>query len=193
MNYLAHAFLASFDDELMVGGLLADFVTGLQARSLKPNVQLGVKLHHHLDRFTDCHSVTKIVTSWFRPQFARYAVVLSDVAYDYALANQFSAWTSTPLSDFARQVYASLEASQPLPERMARVFPYMKNQDWLSSYADIRGIESALNRMQRRVSKPVRLVNAAPIMLQRSAELTDLFETFFTDVQAETRRFLQID
>ena len=55
MNYLAHVFLQRSSPELMVGGMLGDFVKGALGARYSPGVCAGIALHRAIDRYTDAH------------------------------------------------------------------------------------------------------------------------------------------
>ena len=58
------------------------------------------------------------------------------------------------LDDFIRRFYVSLAAHKTiLPNDLARISPWMIDQDWLSSYHELAGVELAVERMSTRLSR----------------------------------------
>ena len=55
LNYLAHFYLASEDEGLIIGNIMADYKKGRQYLELPKDVQRGVLLHRSIDDFTDNH------------------------------------------------------------------------------------------------------------------------------------------
>ena len=52
MNYLAHLFLARPTADSQFGNLLGDFRRGVDIKEFGQAVQLGLKNHYEVDRFT---------------------------------------------------------------------------------------------------------------------------------------------
>ena len=89
MNFLAHLYLTRGDDELMLGGLLGDYVRGWRALSeYSPGVRDGIKLHRRIDRFTDHSREVKSLRRKFPKEFRRYAGIVIDLGFDHELARR---------------------------------------------------------------------------------------------------------
>lgn len=187
VNFLAHATLTAFDRNLMVGGVLADFVRGFDQTRLPDSVKDGISLHHQLDRFTDQHPLSRVCASWFKPRFGRYAAVLVDMAYDHALARGFERLAGMDLAAFSQRVYRGLGELEEAPPRLLRVLPLMQREDWLSSYRNLDGIRLALSRMERRLSRALPLREAGDLMAAHERELTELFDQFFVAAKQRVR------
>src|ERR1700761_8061573 len=146
MNYLAHAYLSFGIPAITVGNLISDFVKGKQKFAYPAAIQQGIVLHRAIDTFTDTHAVTRQAKTFFREPYGLYAGALVDVAYDHFLANdrvifgQVGA-SGIELKAFAQKTYAQvLENEAHLPEPFARMFFYMRTQDWLYNYRTKDGI-----------------------------------------------------
>ena len=57
MNFLAHAFLARDDIDLMIGSLMGDFVKGPLDGQYAPSITRGLILHRRVDTYTDSHAL----------------------------------------------------------------------------------------------------------------------------------------
>jgi len=198
VNYLAHAYLSFGIPDIVVGNLISDFVKGKKQLEYPDSIRKGITLHRAIDTFTDTHPVTRRAKSYFRAVYGLYAGPITDVAYDYFLANDpvaFPAETNKAaagadalptgadeplrLTAFAQQTYRQLETRESLfPERFARMFPYMRDQDWLSHYRYKEGIFNSFAGLARR---------AAYMPPPRQA--CELFEAHFADLEACYREF----
>lgn len=151
MNFLAHAYLSFGNEELIVGNLISDFVKGKKKFDYPQGIQHGITLHRNIDEFTDANEITKQAKEIFRPSYRLYSGAFIDVVYDHFLANDRNKFTPDTLFDFSRQVYKVMEQYKgQVPERFARMFPYMKNQNWLYGYREREMIKNSFNGLVRR-------------------------------------------
>ena len=151
MNYLAHAYLSFGQPEIIVGNLISDFVKGKKKFDYPLGIQKGIALHRAIDTFTDTHSATKDAKEVFRPHYRLYSGAFIDVVYDHFLANDKNEFSETSLSSFSQSIYLTLEENkQWFPERFARMFYYMKMQNWLFHYRMIEGTEKSFGGLVRR-------------------------------------------
>lgn len=197
MNYLAHAYLSFGIPAITVGNLISDFVKGKQKLVYPAAIRQGIVLHRAIDTFTDTHAITREAKAFFREPYRLYAGPLVDVAYDHFLANDplvfgeqeerephasadhGAAEPGAGLKAFAQQTYAQVQENEAfLPERFARMFFYMRTQDWLYHYRQKQGILSSFAGLARRAA------------YMGSAEAAGrLFETHYTQLQACYREF----
>jgi acyl carrier protein phosphodiesterase len=148
---LAHAYLSFEDPEILVGNLISDFVKGKKKYDYPAGIQKGIELHRTIDTYTDEHPVTKQAKEILRPAYRLYSGAFVDVLYDHFLATDVNEFTKDSLFDFSQQVYASIDRQiQWLPERFAKMFPYMKTQNWLFNYHTMWGTGKSLEGVVRR-------------------------------------------
>jgi len=151
MNYLAHAFLARHDHELMTGGLLGDFVKGHVDGRFVPGICAGIRLHRAIDCFTDAHPLIHASRALVAPERRRFAGILVDMYCDHFLARHWPRYAEQPLTHFTRELYGVLWPQRHgFPERLQRLLPWMRAEDWLASYADIESLDMALHGLARR-------------------------------------------
>jgi acyl carrier protein phosphodiesterase len=155
MNYLAHVFLSRSSPELLIGGVLGDFVKGREhLQQYSPAVRAGIRLHRAIDRYTDAHTIVRTSCALISPARRRFAAILVDVFYDHFLARHWQRYTEQPLEDFTRQVYATLLPHiASYPERLQRLLPRMAADDWLASYAEIESVDAALHGIAQRFQR----------------------------------------
>ena len=202
VNYLAHAYLSFGIPDIVVGNLISDFIKGKKQLEYPDSIRKGITLHRAIDTFTDTHPVTRRAKSYFRAVYGLYAGPITDVAYDHFLANDpmifpppipdlpdHNAGASgigralgRPLAAFAQQTYRQLETRESLfPERFARMFPYMRDQDWLSHYRYKEGIFNSFAGLARRAA-----------YMPPPQQACELFEAHFADLEACYREFFPL-
>jgi acyl carrier protein phosphodiesterase len=171
VNYLAHAYLSFDNPEILTGNLISDFVKGKKKFDYPEAIQKGISLHRAIDSFTDNHEATRAAKAFFREAYRLYAGALVDVVYDHFLANDPSEFppgqregpdrqlypdlpqSPDRLAAFAEKIYEQLAPFSPLfPDRFARMFPYMRSQNWLYNYRFKEGIYSSFSGLARRAA-----------------------------------------
>jgi acyl carrier protein phosphodiesterase len=186
MNYLAHAFLSRASPELLIGGLLGDFVKGALGERYSPAVRNGILLHRAIDRYTDAHAIVRASCALISPARRRFAGILVDVFYDHFLACHWQRYTELPLEMFTQQVYATLMPhTASYPERLQHILPYMAANDWLASYAGIESVDAAVNGIARRFQRFARaavLADGVQELLHNYAALEQHFLVFFPEL-----------
>jgi acyl carrier protein phosphodiesterase len=207
MNYLAHAYLSFGIPTITVGNLISDFVKGKQKLAYPAPIQQGIVLHRAIDTFTDTHAVTRQAKTFFREPYGLYAGPLIDVVYDHFLANDplifaesreghdpdtADGSTGTDLKAFAQKTYAQLEDNQAFfPERFARLFFYMRTQDWLYHYRYKQGILNSFEGLARRAAYMGSAEAAGRLFETHYTQLQACYQEFFPELQEFTLRTLQ--
>lgn len=167
-----------------MGSILADFSRGVDLNLLTPGVREAVKLHFRVDAFTDAHPIVLESKCRILPPHRRYAGVLVDMVYDHFLARRWERYSDVPLKAFTARAYeALLEADPLIPERMARVCQAMAAGDWLSSYTRLEAIDTALQRMSRRLTRTNDLATGAQALVANYERLEEDFHRFFPELQ----------
>ena len=190
MNFLAHALLSHATPELLIGGMLGDFVKGAVKDHYHPEVRAGILLHRAIDRYTDAHPLVHASRARVSPARRRFAGVLVDVFYDHFLARHWQRYSAVPLEEFTHQVYATLLPHLAgFPERLQRILPRMAADDWLASYAEIESVDAALHGIARRFARFARhgrvplLADGVQELLRNYSELEQDFLAFFPELQ----------
>lgn len=183
MNYLAHAYLSFGDPEILVGNLISDFIKGKKKYDYPAGIQKGISLHRAIDTFTDEHPVTKEAKEILRPAYRLYSGAFVDVLYDHFLATDVNEFTKDSLFDFSQQVYASIDRqTQWLPERFAKMFPYMKTQNWLFNYHTMWGTEKSLEGVVRRSRYLTESGTAYQLFEQHYQLFSEWYRQFWKDL-----------
>lgn len=162
MNFLAHALLAGAAPADRLGAVLGDFVKGPLPAGLPSDVAAGVALHRRIDSFADAHPAFRRSRARVSRRRQRYGGIMVDMFYDHLLARHWAIFCDEPLEAFSARLYALLDAHPHLlPERLARVLVFMKQDNWLASYRDSAQVGLALDRLSRhRLSQPNPLAGA---------------------------------
>lgn len=188
MNYLAHVFLQRSSPDLLIGGLLGDFVKGALDGRFGPAVEAGILLHRAIDQFTDVHPMVRASIALISPVRRRFAGILIDVFYDHFLARHWKRYSEQDLEVFTHHVYATLASrSEDYPERLQRMLPFMTEQDWLASYMHIDAVDAALHGITRRFQRYPRaavLGDGVQDLIQNYDALERQFLEFFPDLIA---------
>lgn len=154
MNFLAHAYLSFNQPGILTGNMISDFVKGKKKFDYSLSIQKGIELHRKIDRFTDEHEATREAKRVFSPAYRLYSGAFTDVVFDHFLAidsNEFA--DEKALFNFSQQVYLLLEEDTVnFPEPFSRMFPYMRDQNWLYNYRTKQGIDKSLNGVVRRAA-----------------------------------------
>jgi acyl carrier protein phosphodiesterase len=186
MNFLAHAFLSRSSPEMLIGGMLGDFVKGALGERYTPAMRAGILLHRAIDRYTDAHPTVRASCALISPARRRFAAILVDVFYDHFLARHWQRYADLPLEAFTQQVYATLlPHTASYPERLQRILPHMAADDWLASYAEIESVDAALHGIARRFQRFPRaavLADGVQELLDHYAALEQCFLDFFPDL-----------
>jgi acyl carrier protein phosphodiesterase len=180
----------SFDhEEILVGNLISDFVKGKKKFNYPEGIQKGITLHRAIDTFTDDHEATKLAKEVFRPAYRLYSGAFIDVVYDHFLANDANEFNPESLRNFSESVYRILDSHfEYLPERFARMFPYMKQQNWLFNYSTMRGTELSFGGLVRRAHYLEESETAASLFEEHYKTLHEYYKVFFPDVKSFAKR-----
>jgi len=192
MNFLAHLYLAGPDAtasayaDRLLGQFIADSVPGRHLEQYLPEVQAGIRQHRAIDVFTDQHPVVRRTTARLREAgYGKYAGVVGDMFYDHFLACNFDEFSPESLPDFTQRVYALLASrAAEFPAPVQRFFPYLVQQNWLLGYAEIAGIERALQGLSRRASPGSGMETAGEELRRNYAAYEADFQEFFPELQA---------
>jgi acyl carrier protein phosphodiesterase len=184
VNHLAHLFLARDTPESMIGNLAGDFVKGPIHGT--DAISEGIRNHRRIDAFTDTHPAVAAFRRVLIPEYGHYARVISDVFFDYFLANSFPRYSTETHLGFVDRAFAMMDG-HPKPEKLERVYPYLKG--WMRSYFHDDGIFIALKGISGRLSRRPRLEMATSYLYDsHSIELERRFHEFFPDVVAFSAR-----
>jgi acyl carrier protein phosphodiesterase len=180
VNYLAHSLLGGDDPDLLVGGLLGDFVKGPIPDSLAPGLARGVRLHRAVDAYSDHHPTFRRSVARVPHSLRRYGPIVIDVYYDHLLARDWEHHDGRSLEEFAGYSYGLLSsrlAAFP-PATRVRISAIIE-ADLLLAYRQPGTVFRALQCLGQRLRRPVDLPSALPSLCRQDAELREDFAIFF--------------
>jgi acyl carrier protein phosphodiesterase len=186
MNWLAHLQLSDSAPEFRVGNVLADLLPITELRELPAPYQAGIVRHRAIDSFTDKHEIFRRSVARLDPRFRRFGGVVMDIFYDHFLTAQWRSHSETPLPLFVERFYADVETCRlEIPAGAYTIFQRMRTGGWLTSYGDTAGVRVTLQRMSRRLRRPVDLGAAADELERHYAELDSDFAAFFPLIRSQ--------
>lgn len=164
---------------------------GNQYELYEPEIRTGILLHRMIDDFTDTHPLTKITRDRLRPGFGKYSGVVADMFYDHFLAAGFEGYYKKGLHEYSIQVYQTLyNYWDILPEKIRFMLRYMKRDNWLLAYSEIKGIHRALTGLSKRVNHPSSMDKGAKFLEENYDILKKDFELFFPELQEKCHLWL---
>ena len=183
MNYLAHIYLSGNNDNLIIGNFIADFIRGNNYKYLPLEIQKGIILHRKIDSFTDEHPIVRISKRRLHERYGHYDGIIIDILYDFFLAKNWSNYSDKSLlkteSDFIKLMNNNLDL---LPEKVKKILPYIKKENWLSNYATYEGIEKSLIGMNKRTKGKSMMHLAINDLKLHQNELENDFTLFFKEL-----------
>jgi acyl carrier protein phosphodiesterase len=193
MNFLAHLLLAGDDEGLRLGAMLGDFIRGKQAlEEFDAGIQHGIRLHRHIDSFTDSLPGVGELRSWFLPPFRRYGGIIIDLAFDYELAQRWQDYSETSLEEFDRGVRQMLTRHhRRLPERLIGFMRYADRRGLFAEYREESEILYSLRGVGRRLSRPNPLHRVNEVWGDFEPLISERFEPVFKQVQSEVAIWLK--
>ncbi|MFK7857288.1 MAG: ACP phosphodiesterase [Granulosicoccus sp.] len=183
MNFLAHSLLGFNDSELVAGQFCGDFVRGSDLSHFPEGVERGIRLHRHLDRFTDTHAALAPARAQIPDVPRRLAGIVVDVMFDHYLARRWDQVSEVTLDHHAKSVIVALNRHEehfPLP--LKRFTRLLQREDILQNNIHLSSIELTLSRIAGRSTK----FGALALTTEQLEPLRDTlirpFDTFFPDL-----------
>lgn len=183
MNFLAHIYLSFNDDQITIGNFIADSIRGNKYKHLPERVQKGIKLHRHIDTFTDAHPTVRQSTKRLHENYSHYSGIIVDIFYDHFLAKNWKDYSDIPLAEFVDNFYDLLEDNYAiLPDTTKHMMPYMISDNWILNYANLEGIGNVLQGMNRRTKNKSKMNFAILDLEEHYNEFEKEFTSFFQEL-----------
>ncbi len=183
MNFLAHLHLSGNNDYIKIGNFIADAVKGKSYRQFHPEIQKGILLHRKIDEFTDLHPVTRKINTYFNKEYRKHSGIVTDIIYDYYLANNWEKYSDIDYPDFVADAYELLMQNfRILPLRIKKILPFFIGKNRLMNYRTIEGIKSVLTAMAKYTSLPAAPDFAIQIMQTNNAFFQENFCLFYDEL-----------
>jgi len=184
MNHLAHAYLSFSHPDILVGNMISDHVKGRKKDDYPLGIQKGIRLHRAIDTFTDTHAMVKEAKLVFRKDYRLYSGAFVDISFDHFLATDPEEFSDGTLRVFAQKTYEMLDPYVPIfPEPFARMFPYMKAQDWLYHYQFMDGMKNSFGGLVRRAAYLTESATAFALFEKHYEMLRVCYNQFFPELK----------
>lgn len=183
MNHLAHFALAGPEPGLLVGGFLGDYIKGRLENRFTPEIERGIRLHRAIDRYTDSHPVVKSSYERFDPRFRRYAGIITDIAFDHLLAQNWSQYYNEPLESYSASTLEKLLVHKELLTDAAyQTASRMQEHNSLAHYGGLEFLERSFIYLSGRLKHTNPLMDAYPDCEAQLPGLTEDLSVFFPDL-----------
>ena len=185
MNFLAHIYLSGDNDLIKIGNFMADGIRSNDYLQFSTKIQKGVLLHRQIDTFTDAHPIYRKSKHRLHEKYGHYSGVIMDIVYDHFLAKNWSNYSDEKLSDYAANFYKIMDNNyETLTEKSKGMLPYMKENNWLLSYATLSGLEMILFQMDYRTKHRANMQEAVVEVEQFYSEFEEEFTAFFEELRS---------
>jgi acyl carrier protein phosphodiesterase len=185
VNWLAHLYLTAQTPEGWLGALLGDVVRGAPPASLGSEITAAIALHRRIDALTATHPAVRRSCARVDAGHGHYRRVIVDLFYDHVLARTWGEWAREPLPAFLTRALAGVDGLlQQQPALTPPFYPPMRQQAWLSGYAEVAGIEAALRGMRRRLRRDHPIDEAVRDLARARDGFTADFRWLFRDAIA---------
>ena len=152
MNFLAHLYLAGKEEDLIIGNFIADSVKGKKYLDYSEGISQGILMHREIDFFSDNNPIYLKSVHRLQPKYGKYSGIITDMFFDYLLANNWQQFSDINLEKFCKNSYSTLSKNKKkMPEESQMILHHMMNNDWLSSYNYSVGIRLSLEGMSKRM------------------------------------------
>lgn len=202
MNYLCHVWLArNHGPQVILGNLVGDWIKGSRLDEWPDQLIQGVRMHRLVDQLTD--EITIEYMDIFPQGVRRFGGIALDVFWDHCLSLHWEelgkAETPAQNDSFRKKSLQPKPLQQFVPDLMKafdkekevltpvfrkRLF-WIRSNRLLLSYQKWEGVLQSLNNISGRLRVPDRLPEAAEIIRNNQAELTQHFLEFVPKIQQE--------
>lgn len=196
MNFLAHLALSGDSQMVLMGNYVADFVKGKvteeRLQTWPDGFGKGILLHRTIDHYTDNHPLLLQMKKEIAPQFGKWSGVVSDVFFDYILANHFETFYPKNLGTFVAEKHQVIRQHFDLvPLKMQPMAKAMIDYNWLLNYRTIKGIEETFTNLSRRNEMRKELFGAEKSLRTNLAYYEEYFFAFYPQLQQVSIDFLK--
>jgi acyl carrier protein phosphodiesterase len=172
--------LSPKETDYISGNIAADFLKGSDRKFVSEGVQNGILMHRFVDQFTDAHVLVKTSKDRVKNHFRLLSGVLVDVFYDHFLAKDFDLVANISLEKFCECIYETLEKNiSELPPKLQQFVPIMIRENILFSYRRLAGVQTALTRINSRITKKFSVGLAMAILKDMYGFFENDFRQYF--------------
>lgn len=137
----------------MAGGFLGDFVKGRLCGQSIHALEQGIRLHRHIDSYSDRHLALGKLRTLLPQEYRRYSGIVADVVCDHYLSLHWDEFSDVAINEFNHAAICGLRKYRGhFPARASWTFERMARGDWLLNYHCIEFVSGALSRIGRRLN-----------------------------------------
>ena len=169
----------------MMANLFGDFFKGSNYGILPEIVKNGVKLHRSIDDYIDNHKISRNLIRKLYTDLPKIASVALDLFFDHLLAKTWSNYSNENLDEFVTSFfkYALNNQNQVFenyryPDEFINLLRVISNNNWLTRYSKIEGLEFACNGLSKRINFRNNLNNAPAVFMNNEDLITNAFHEF---------------
>lgn len=193
MNLVAHQLLSFSQPMVQVGNHMGEIVKGRKLDKFSPNIIKGIKLHRHIDFFTDSNDIVKKSTSRLHGDYGKYSPIIVDVFYDYFLIKNWDKFSNESFEDFKNRCYKLLlDHKEVYPAKLKHLTEAMVKYDWFQKYSTLEGIEETLKQMSVRTKFENNMDSAVKTLYIKEESFNKDFLSFFPKIMESCKEFLAI-
>lgn len=184
MNYIAHIHIAEHTNTSKLGGFLGDFVKGSDLSHLSQELELGIRLHRHVDTFTDTHSIILNLKQKFPTELRRMAGVIIDIYFDHLLMTHWEKFSEQTFHSLFTQFYAELNTfSLPKNQHYTLQSQRLISHQWLKEYQREQTCFRAFTSIEKRLKGKIQFAQQAQdFVIQNRKEMADSFQQFYPEL-----------
>lgn len=174
----------------MAGQFCGDFVRGSQLSHFPEGIEHGIRLHRHLDLFTDNHLALAQVRQSIPGVRRRFGGIVVDVMFDHYLARRWALISDVSLEAHAHNVHAALnEHIEHLPDGLRRFMQVLNSEGILQNNVHLSAIELTLARIARRSARLDSLRLDQAVLAPLRERLIEPFDAFYPELQSTANAF----
>lgn len=183
MNWLAHVLLSKNHIDHQLGNLLADPLKGRSWAGASRAFNEGMNLHRRIDAYTDASPI--VAQSRYRlGKTGRLRGVVIDIAYDHLLVLHWDQYCRIDHALFLERFHRdALESIDDFPAEARDFILRLIHNGILSSYGSPAGLETALRRIDKRLSNRLLRKESAsqylPAIRRERSGIQEDFNLFF--------------
>lgn len=191
MNLLAHAVLSPSSPRILLGNLATDFMSNSQIALLSEDLQIGTRLHREIDRYTDQHPLVEEAKQKL-VGFQRFANPLMDIFYDHFLALRYT--DESTFRTLVDSLYKTIAIRlDELPDETQGILRNVIETDWIGNYRTVSGLETTLDRVERRVrfrsGRDYELKPSLVILVDHYSFFQNNFDQFWPELETHILEF----
>ena len=191
MNFLAHSLLGFDDSALISGQFCGDFVRGRDLSQFPEQVARGIRLHRHLDVYTDNFPELLSARQEMTGVPRRFVGIIVDVLFDHYLAANWPIYSDVALSAHAINIQGSLrEHEDVFPESLKKFMVALEKHSILENNLHLASIELTLKRISQRSAKFAALAVSQEQLIPWRDLLEDRFKDFYPSLEQTALTYL---